>query len=73
MPEFLIYPELKAEGVRFSRKHLERLERLGLFPRRVKISARRIGWIKTEVQDWVQARIALRDPPPPPPKKGSKR
>ena len=40
-----------------SRSTLLRLERAGSFPRKVKLSARRVGWVDTEVGDWLRARL----------------
>jgi prophage regulatory protein len=37
-----------------------RLERKGLFPRRMKLGAKRVGWVEREVLDWIVARIAAR-------------
>ena len=39
------------------------LEKRGEFPRRVQISARAVGWVESEIDEWVRARIAERDAP----------
>jgi len=45
-------------GIRYSRQHLDRLEKAGLFPRRVKLTPNgRVGWIQTEIYDWLRDRI----------------
>lgn len=46
--------------VPFSEVHIWRLERQGLFPRRVKIGAHRVGWDLSEVLAWIEVRKALR-------------
>ncbi len=33
-----------------------RMERDGTFPRRRQISPNRIGWLESEIRDWVEAR-----------------
>jgi prophage regulatory protein len=33
----------------------------GNFPKRLQLSTRCIGFVESEIQDWVQARIAERD------------
>ena len=33
----------------------------GTFPRPVKIGPRAVGWVETEVNDWLRQRIAERD------------
>jgi prophage regulatory protein len=40
--------------VKLSRPTLARMERAGKFPKRVQISARRVGWISTEIEDWIE-------------------
>jgi predicted DNA-binding transcriptional regulator AlpA len=47
-------------GIRFSRQHLHRLERAKQFPIRVKIGKHHIGWIESEIVDYVAARVAMR-------------
>lgn len=41
--------------------HIARLEKAGLFPRRVPLGPGRVGWIESEVEGWLEARVALRD------------
>ncbi|MDX2469735.1 MAG: AlpA family phage regulatory protein [SAR324 cluster bacterium] len=42
-----------------SRTTIWRLERKGVFPKRVQISARAVGWKLSEVQDWIKNQIAV--------------
>ncbi|WP_084029845.1 AlpA family phage regulatory protein [Bradyrhizobium sp. LMTR 3] len=45
-------------GVRYSRQHLDRLEKAGQFPRRVKLTPNgRVGWVQSEIHDWLKDRI----------------
>ncbi len=39
-----------------SRTTLWRLERRGDFPRRIRLSPNSIGWIETEVEEWIESR-----------------
>jgi prophage regulatory protein len=39
------------------------LKRAGKFPRRVKLSAMRVAWIESEIDEWIAARIAARRQP----------
>jgi prophage regulatory protein len=48
------------ERVPYSAAHLARLEKAGLFPRRVKLGACRVGWVETEVDEWIAARLDAR-------------
>jgi prophage regulatory protein len=41
--------------------HIYRLEKAGKFPRRVKISEARVGWIASEIEAYLQERAALRE------------
>jgi prophage regulatory protein len=39
---------------------LWRMEREGEFPSPVRISTNRVGWVETEIDEWIQARIEQR-------------
>jgi prophage regulatory protein len=43
-----------------SRSQRWRLEREGRFPARVPLSVRTFGWVETEIEDWIAARVAGR-------------
>ena len=45
----------------FSPAHIARMEKAGHFPKRVRLSQGRVGWIESEVDDWLKARVAERD------------
>ena len=44
------------EATGLSRTTLWRLERRGDFPRRVRLGPNSIGWIETEVEEWIESR-----------------
>ncbi|WP_445327129.1 helix-turn-helix transcriptional regulator [Yoonia sp. GPGPB17] len=46
--------------VLYSPQHIARLEKAGLFPKRVPLGPNRVGWLKSEVLDWLQERIDQR-------------
>lgn len=46
--------------VPFSPNHLRRLEAQGDFPRRVRIGANRIAWLRDEVEQWLADRVEAR-------------
>ena len=50
-----------AEKVGYSAMHISRLEKAGVFPRRIQLGANRVGWIEEEIDDWIRAKIAERD------------
>nr|WP_213396473.1 AlpA family phage regulatory protein [Yoonia sp.] len=47
--------------VPYTRTHITRLEKAGLFPRRVRLGAGRVGWVEEEIDAWIESRIAERD------------
>jgi prophage regulatory protein len=61
------YDALKAKGITFSKMHIWRLEKAGKFPVHVQVSAQRIAWVESEIDDWIGARIAARPPAQPQP------
>lgn len=46
--------------VPYSDTHIRRLERAGLFPRRVRLGPNRIGWLRFEVLNWIKQRTSNR-------------
>ena len=65
MSQMLIsYDALKAKGITLSKCQVWRLEKAGSFPRRVPVSAARHAWVESEIDDWIAARIAARQPAP---------
>ena len=51
------------EMVLYSPQHIARMEKAGLFPKRVPLGPNRVGWVEREVLDWLQIRIARREEP----------
>lgn len=45
-----------SEMIPFTRQHVLRLEKDGKFPRRLKVGNRRIGWLYTEIETWINDR-----------------
>jgi prophage regulatory protein len=64
----LSYADVRARGIPLSQNRLWRLERAGRFPKRVNISANRVGWVASEIDEYLRQRIAealaARDNPP---------
>ena len=48
-------------GIPYSPQHIARLEAAGQFPQRVQLGQNRVVWLLKEVEEWLDARIALRD------------
>ena len=54
--ELMLAPEVDAR-VPYSRAHLYRLEDQGSFPKRKRIGANRIAWVRDEVERWLADRM----------------
>jgi predicted DNA-binding transcriptional regulator AlpA len=39
---------------------MSRLEKRGLFPRRLQLCGNRVAWIEAEIEQWIEARAAER-------------
>ena len=60
--KLLSFAELTTtRGITFSRRHLKRLEDERKFPRRVVLGENKIGWVVTEIDEWLATRLAARD------------
>jgi len=46
--------------VPYSGSHIARLEKVGQFPKRVKLGANRVGWLEDEINAWIDERISAR-------------
>ena len=57
LPEFIVADEI-AQRIPYSQNHLRRLEAQGAFPKRIRIGANRIGWIRQEIDSWIEARVS---------------
>ena len=54
--------ELKTIGIPYSFQHIARLEKVGQFPKRIQLGQCRVAWCYKEVCQWIDDRIARRDP-----------
>ena len=50
--ELMLAPEVDAR-VPYSRAHLYRLEDQGEFPKRKRIGANRVAWVRAEIERWL--------------------
>lgn len=55
MERLLSWKELRL-SIPYSRQHIARLEKAGLFPQRVEVGARRVAWRSSEISEWIAAR-----------------
>ena len=54
--ELMLAPEVDAR-VPYSRAHLYRLEDQGVFPKRKRIGANRVAWVRAEIERWLAERM----------------
>jgi prophage regulatory protein len=59
-PEFIVADEI-AQRIPYSQNQLRRLEAQGSFPKRVRIGANRVAWVREEIDDWIEARMNARN------------
>lgn len=60
----IVRPEEAATMTGLSRSAFERLEAVGLFPRRVRLTPGRCGYVYAEILAWVEAAVRRRDDQP---------
>ena len=48
------------ELVLYSPQHIARLEKAEKFPKRIQLGPNRVGWLESEVIDWIEMRLAAR-------------
>ena len=57
----LDYAGLRAKGVPFHPNYLRHLWEHGQFPKPVRLSARKLAWLESDVDAWIEERIRLAD------------
>jgi prophage regulatory protein len=58
-PQLIVADEI-AQRIPYSQNQLRRLEAEGSFPKRVRIGANRVAWVRQEIDDWIETRINAR-------------
>ena len=48
------------ERVLYSSSQLRRMEQAGKFPRRLKLGPNRVGWLSSEIENWIESCAAAR-------------
>ena len=56
--KLLDYIALQERGIRYSKPHLWRLWTTGKFPKPVKLSPSRNAWLESDIDAWIQSRVA---------------
>jgi prophage regulatory protein len=57
--EFIVTDEI-ARRIPYSQNQLRRLEAQGTFPKRVRIGANRVAWVREEIEQWINDRMGGR-------------
>ena len=57
LPRIVTKKELRLL-VPYTPQHILRLEKRGLFPRRIQIGPRRVGWRLSDIESWIAERAA---------------
>jgi prophage regulatory protein len=57
----LDYAALQDRGIRYSNSHLWRLWTDGKFPKPVKLSTGRNAWLQSDIDAWLEFRVAERN------------
>ena len=57
--KFIVLPQVQ-ELVPYSASHIWRLERSGKFPKRIRLGGNRVAWLQSEVESWIEGKIASR-------------
>jgi prophage regulatory protein len=55
LDRILTFAELK-ERIPFTRQHIGRLEAAGQFPKRVQLGECSVGWLESQVAEWIRSR-----------------
>ncbi len=53
--------DLRERGIRYSRVHIDRLVKSKKFPPKIKLGENRVGWLESDIDDWIQAKVDERD------------
>lgn len=57
---FMRWPEVR-QATGLSRSTIWRLERVGAFPQRRRLSSHTVGWSEAEIQGWLKTRLTAND------------
>jgi prophage regulatory protein len=60
-PRLLRYKDLKMKGIMWTRVHVDRLEKVSKFPKRVHLGPGTVAWVEDEIDAYVAGKIADRD------------
>ena len=56
LPRIISKKELK-RIIPYTPQHILRLEKQGKFPKRIQVGERRVGWLLSDVESWIESRM----------------
>jgi prophage regulatory protein len=59
--KFLRFEDLQQYGITWSRVHLDRLQKAGQFPKKIKLGPNTAAYLESEIVAWIEARCADRE------------
>ncbi|MFN0135088.1 MAG: helix-turn-helix transcriptional regulator [Phycisphaerae bacterium] len=62
LPRIITKKELRLI-VPYTPQHILRLEKQHRFPRRIRIGERRVGWLLSDIEAWLESRITASSEP----------
>ena len=57
--KFIVLPHVQ-KIVPYSTSHIWRLEKSGQFPKRIRLGGNRVAWLQSEINGWVESKLAAR-------------
>ncbi len=63
LPRIITKRELR-QIVPYTPQHILRLEKQGKFPKRIRLGERRVGWLLSDVERWIDLRVAMSEATP---------
>ena len=59
--KLLSYDDLRGKGIPYSKVQIWRLEKASKFPKRVPLGPARNAWVDSEIDQWIEQRMASRN------------
>ena len=59
-PRLITRKELR-RMIPYTPQHILRLEKMGAFPKRIRLGGNRVAWLLSEIENWIAARAAERE------------
>ena len=57
----LAFKDLREKGIPFCRQHIHKLVKQGAFPPPLKVGGKTNSWVETEIDEYLEERVAQRE------------